>query len=242
MNVYKIIFIKKTQISINDEELESIWDYLGCLYKNGQILKNYELIDIEDKLCAFVTFPNDDALNEMNNNIYVNKFKNKICMNYEIVLELVGRSMNHDVSCTCENPSWYILYTNYALIESPVVCGDCGKIVPLYKLPHIHDHEYYDVIGWQMAYKNIDSLWMYGLSDRFTLRQLHNSNSQLSIEGRSICKAFEEKTGKPFYYYIFQNRITNKKCPICNSEWQFVKVGSLIDYKCNCCRIVTNNA
>lgn len=238
MNVYKISFLKKTEIIINEETLEPVWDYLGCLYKNGQILRNYELVHDLHGLFAYATLPDDDALNGENNNIYVNKYRDEVLKNFEIMLEIVGKNMNKDDSCACENSSWYMLYTDYSLLESPVVCGDCGKTVPLYRLPHIHDHEHFGVVGWQQAYKSIDNLWLHCLADRFTLRQLHDPNAQLSQEGREICKAFEEKTGKPFYYYLFQNRRTNKQCPICYNDWTVEEAGDCIDYKCERCRVV----
>ena len=48
MNAYKISFTSKMKIELNDDTLEPIWDYLWCLYKNGQILKDYELIESKD--------------------------------------------------------------------------------------------------------------------------------------------------------------------------------------------------
>ena len=45
MSAYKISFTPKVRIDFSDEILEPIWDYLGCLYKNGQILKNFELVE-----------------------------------------------------------------------------------------------------------------------------------------------------------------------------------------------------
>lgn len=240
MDVYRISFVDKTKI-INDEALEPIWEYLGCLYKNGQILKNYELIRSSNELFAYATLPEDSALDEKNNSIYVNKYRDMVLENFEIGLEIIGKNMNQDISCNCKESSWYILYTDYSLLESPIVCGDCQKAVPLYKLPHIQEYkEHYGVVSWQSAYNSIDRLWLYCLADRFTLRQLHDPDSQLSKEGREICKEFEENTGKPFYYYLFQNNRTSKKCPICHGEWKLEGVDTFIDYKCERCRVVAD--
>ena len=187
MNVYKINFAPKATIAFNDDILELLWDYLGCLYKNGQILKKYELIEAENSLWVYVTLPDDEALKTEYNNVYVNKYLNAVRELFNVSIEPVGKNMNQDKSCACQEPSWYMLYTDWTLSESPVVCGDCGKAVPLYKLPHIFNtDEHYGILGWQDAYKSTDVLWTYGLSDRFTFRQMHDPKSRLSKDGLDI--------------------------------------------------------
>ena len=239
LDVYKIKFINKSEIEIDDETLEFVWNYLSCLYKNGQILEGYEIIkSCENEFFSHVTLSGDDALNEANNNIYLNKHVENLSKNFEIHFELIGENMNTEKGCTCESPSWYILYADYVTTESPIICGDCGKSVPPYKLPHIRHGEHFDLISWQRDYNCIRGLWFSCLSDRFTVNQLHNPNSQLSKGGRDICKKFEELTGKPFYYYLFQNKRTSKKCPVCHGEWKLLETELFIDYKCEKCRLV----
>ena len=241
MNTYKMNFTPNAHIEYNDDILEPIWSYLGCLYKNGQILKDYELIEGNEGLWALVTLPDQEALNTENNNIYVNKYLDAVQAYFDVSSEYLGKNMNQDESCGCKEPSWYMLYTDWTLSESPVVCGDCGKAVPLYKLPHIlNSDEHYGVLGWQKAYKSTDILWMYGLSDRSTFRQMHDPRSQLSRDGISICKAFEEKLGKPFFYYLFNMYRTNKNCPICGSDWKIYGEKTFVDYKCEKCRLVAD--
>ena len=240
MNVHKISFIEKAEAEINDEILERIWDYLSSLYKNGQILKNYELIHNAEELFAYVTLPDDDALKEDHNNLYVSKYRDQVLGHFLIESEAIGRNVNQDASCECPDPSWYMLYTDYSLLESPVVCGDCGKAYPLYKLPHIRHHEHFDVLSWQKAYTSIDRLFLECLSDRFTLRQMRDPDSQLAQIGREICKDFEEITGKPFYYYLFEYRKTRKTCPVCHSDWKLEGIKSFIDFKCEKCRLVAD--
>ncbi len=241
MNSYKINFTPKSHIKYNDDILEPIWGFLGCLFKNGQILKGYELIEGKDCLWAIVTSPNDEALKEENNNIYVDKYLTAVQEYFDVSTEPLGRNMNQDVSCTCKGSSWYMLYTDWTRSESPVVCGDCGKAVPLFQLPHILDSdEHHGVVSWQEAYKSTDILWTYGLSDRFTFRQMHDPRSQLSKDGMDICKAFEEKLGKPFFYYLFNNNRTNKVCPICGADWKTPGEKTFVDYKCEKCRLVAD--
>ena len=242
MNIYKINFTPKKTMEFTEEAIKPIWSFLGCLYKNGQILEEYELMELDGSLCTFVTPPEDDALKAENNNIYGNESLAIVQENFIISSEFFGKNMDaDDESCNCKEPSWYMLYADHISSESPVVCGDCGKTVPLYKLPFIFDEkEHYSVLRWQWAYKSIDSLWMQCLSDRFTYRQLHNPTSQLSKDGRDICSAFEEKLGKPFFYYLFNSSKTSKTCPICGTDWKIYGEKTFVDYKCDKCRLVAD--
>jgi len=241
MTAYRITFTPKLNIDYNDDTLEPIWDYLGCLYKNGQILESYDLIEGQGCLWALVTLPDDEAIKAENNNVYANKYHNAVQELFTVSLEPLGKNMGQDESCSCKEPSWYMLYTDWTLSESPVVCGDCGKAVPLYKMPHILDtDEHHGVLGWQGAYNSTDKLWIYCLSDRFTFRQMHDPQSRLSEDGMSICKAFEEKLGKPFFYYLFNNSRTNKKCPMCGADWKIRGEKTFVDYKCEKCRVVAD--
>ena len=112
MNIHKVNFTLKTPVELNDDILEPIWDYLGCLYKNGQILNEYELIESEGALWAIVTLPDEEALKAENNNIYVNSYFNKSQEHFIISWEYIGENLNTNESCACKEPSWYMLYTD----------------------------------------------------------------------------------------------------------------------------------
>jgi len=248
MNCFKITFTPKAPIEDETDLRDLLWSYLGCLYKNGQILKDYMLIKTAECYTAFVTLPEDGALDEKYNNVYISDYLEKLRGFVEIGTEAVGKNLDMKNSCCCkEKPDWYMLYTNWAVEEPPVVCGRCGHEVPLYKLPHIfNEKEHNSVLGWMRAYKEIDGLFLYCLSDRFTYRQMNNPDSQLSKAGREICKEFEEATGVPFYYYVFHyqgisgNRKTPELCPSCGKDWKLTGEKAFIDYKCDNCRLVAD--
>lgn len=147
MNSVKIILSPINPIANDDDVLDLFWDYFSCLYKNGQILKNFEMIKTDDNFMVFVTLPADDALDENYNNTYVSKSFAKVQELFEISMEIIGENLNYDKSCTCEKSSWYMLYTDYSKTDSPVICGDCHKTIPLYKLPHLfNEGEHHGVL------------------------------------------------------------------------------------------------
>ena len=249
MNCIKIIFTPKTPI--NDEEAitELFWDYLASLYNNGQILGDYLFIKDNGNYFAIVTIPDDDALNDTHNNVYGSKYLDDIKNYFAITKEIIGENMNTDESCDCvEKPEWYMLYTDRGDEESPVVCGRCGKSVPLYRLPYIrvegtNGHfadEHFRVLSWQKEYKAVDKLWMACLADRFTFRQMNNVDSTLSKAGRYICKEFEDLTGIPFYYYVYHYKKTPATCPSCGGDWKLTDEENFIDFKCDKCRLVAD--
>lgn len=241
MQVFRITCTPKPDVALDEDALALIWAYLGCLYTNGQILWDYEVVQADAAWQALVTLPEDDALDEQYRSGYVQSDHQKVAERFELSMEPVGRNMNQGSACGCEDPSWYMLYTDHTLTESPVVCGDCGKTVPLYKLPYIlGEAEHFSVLSWQRAYRSVDALFMHGLSDRFTLRQMRHPQSRLSLEGRDICRAFEQAVGKPFYYYLFHYERTRKVCPVCAADWWVEEEKTFVDYRCEDCRLVAD--
>lgn len=241
MNSAKITLTPINTIENEENTIDLFWSYFSCLYNNGQILKNYEMIKSGNDFIVFITLPEDDSLDEKYNNIYVTKYVDKIKALFKISLDIIGENLNYEKSCICEKSSWYLLYTDYLETDSPVVCGDCEKSVPLYKLPHLfNENEHHGILGWKRAYSAIDGLWMYCLSDRFTYRQLNNHDSQLSKIGTNICKELEKATKTPTYYYIYQHTKSKKNCPVCGGDWKLTGKKAFIDYKCKKCRLVAD--
>ena len=249
MKCIELSFVPKAPINDVEKITELCWDYLGCLYKNGQILKDYLFIKNTDGYIAYITVPDDYALDDAHNNVYVSKCLDEIKNYFEIGKKVIGENLNTGKTCDCtEKPEWYMLYTDWTDEESPVVCGRCGRSIALYNLPYICDegtsghfeNEHYSTLSWKDEYRAVDKLWMACLSDRFTFRQMHNWDSALSKTGRHICKEFEELTGIPFYYYLFNYKKTSAKCPSCGGNWKLTGEKSFIDYKCEKCRLVAD--
>lgn len=245
MDIYKLEFLPKYEVSEEHEEL--LWDYLSSLYKNGQIMEDYNIIEQDNKYVAIITLPEKVSLDNIYCNEYVRQYREKVTQRFEISnLEYFGKNINMEDVCTCNNPSWYLMYTDYARLESPISCGDCGKGVPLYRLPKYQDErEYYTMLEWQRAYNSFDRLYMYSICDRFILRHLNNPKSELFKIGLDIRRDLEVKLHRPVYYYVFyasnySKKVHSKECPICNNHWNTSLNESIVDRMCYRCRLATD--
>lgn len=243
--VYEVSFLPKEKVHIGKEGEDNVIIFLRTLFLNGLICGDYMIYNMIYKkyqsIEAVVEGIGSDIWDESQENLYIKKYRKKVEKYFEISKKEVGFSTNYDLLCTCPSSSWYLLKTVYTGVATPVVCGDCNRRVPLYKFPHIlNEHEYYSVLGWMVAYESMDYLFMHGVHDRYTYRQLHKPDSQLAIEGREIAAAFEEITETPFYYFLYNYYNSPKKCPSCNRDWQTTKE-SIVDYKCAACRLVSDD-
>jgi len=255
---YKIKFSKKVKANhITDNEIyDMIDDYFNVLLNNGQVISGFELFAVDDDtICLTTVLPREDSLSDKNNNDYVKGRLEKLQDFFDIELVREGANLEYHASCICEKPSWYFLYNEGNHGESPLVCGDCHKPVPLYEVPCIFNEKAHDtLLCWRQAKSAMNVLWHYGLWDRFTYGQTALHNSKLNREGRKIGKALEKVLGAPVYYFIYYfceycdddehciipkglpNRIPTV-CPQCGGEW----IDDNEFCKCVKCRIITDS-
>jgi len=157
---------------------------------------------------------------------------------------ILGQNAVVNTVCSCRDSAWYILYARRNYAFSPIVCGDCFKMIPLYKLSHVElSKACQPEIGWQADYELIDKLWFYSSFDRFTYRQMSDPKSQLSKAGREICVAYEKALDKPFYYFLFHYSDSGrlrKKCPDCGGDWMLEEDIDTLSFKCDKCRLVSS--
>jgi len=249
MYYVKMTFTPFTKEEITENNVEDmdmsgdIWGYLGDLRRFGQIYKDNMLIYSGCNFQAFFFMPELDSLDEKYCSNHVIKGHEEIKKEYAITTEVLGQNAVVNELCTCRDPSWYFLYTrrNYAI--SPIVCGDCFKMIPAYKLFHVElPPNCQSELGWQMDYELIDELWFLSSFDHFTYYQMSDPESQLSRSGREICAAYEKELDKPFYYFLFyydEFEEDRKLCPICRSEWMLKENIGILTCKCDKCRLVS---
>lgn len=219
------------------QDIELIEDYLGCLYKNGQIAEYESIFTSDGTVFCCATLLEKEALIKANRNEYVIEAQAKVEQVFDIDLEEMGENWYLDRKvCECKVPSHYSLICDPSHTESPITCGDCGSPVPLYKLPKIFaEKDYYTVREFERESKAIEQLWVSGLNDKLTSKLRNSPTSPLVKKGRKICKTFEKATGVKFYYHIPFDDNSIQECPFCGNDWN-----AKDNYKCDNCRLVAN--
>lgn len=241
--MYKIAKIIITPHSYDEKTIDNIESLFSMLYMNGQILDDWIIEKHNDYFEARVTTTDDDSLDEK----YFNKYILKMVENFDLKVLIIADDALSSDSCHCKDHSYYILFNNPDDMTSPIICGDCGKEIPLIRIPYLYaEEEHYQILTFQSIYKSVNNLWMNSLSDRFSKRQIINPRSQLNIRGLEICKELEKKVHKPVYLRLanpiggwFEYETNNKnlvECPNCNGKLRFITNGS-VDKVCDGCRL-----
>jgi len=252
----KINFKPIKKIKDADAAEDHLWCYFSSLYKEGQIYREYEVVKTDEGYEAYFTMPEKDSLDGKYSNKYAHESLQKLKELFTVgELTIIGENLGSLEVCQCENPPWYKLYTVSFIESSPVICGECNKGIPLYKLPKIPIHgvissdktedEYHQILSWQTNYKCIDRLWFLSNFDRYTYRQMNNPQSLLSQQGLRIRNELEKVCGKPVYYFLFQwnNSFKSRKtCPICGENWTLPEKIADVSFKCDKCKLVSNIA
>ncbi len=231
----------------NSEEIKKAFNaYTTALELNGQILRRHRsYTSIGNEFQLRVVAPEKTTFDDANENINVTSARERFEAAYgeSVVWNCIGENKNVTGSCECKKSDYYILKGNMKDTVSPVLCGNCGNSVPLYRLPRNYSREeYYDILEWQRAYNDLNDLFKQGLDERYAYEMLNKANSSLNVEGRRIAKALNEKTGVPVYYHMFKYYGKNKnECPICGEEWKNNDEEYNVDYICHRCRLVAND-
>lgn len=221
-----------------EKYIKIIWNHLGSLYQNGQISIDFELIQTDENFIAYVTSPEMNSLEVEYDNEYVSKWKGDLAICFNITYSYIGINLNHNKSCQCSKSLWYLLQTDQSKVNSPIICGSCGKSVPLYKIPYIlGEDEHFSVLKWMKEYQSIDHIWLTDLSNRYSQNQLSNQYSQLSREGLKIRRELESVLGRPVYYYLFKKGKDKLCCSNCGNTLRPSQNSDVIDQICDACRL-----
>ena len=243
----KIELIPKKHLD-EDKAEEMIWDFLVCLKRNGQILKEYSVAK-DHNYCLYVTFPKNDSFDEKYDGIYVKERREKINEHFDIKITSLGENIQCLTYCTCSERSAIEMQTYNHDINSVFTCFDCGNPIALYELPFVEEQDdHYYVEGWQKNYSSMDTLWMTCLCDRYTGNQLRNPDSALNRQGIELAQSMSARLGYPIYYHLecmFGNKIKTKQvgkafvhvCPKCNQVMKRAKIGDDRIDICNDCKL-----
>jgi predicted nucleic acid-binding Zn ribbon protein len=237
----------------SDEQVSALNQLLGALRMNGQILgAQFPMAQTAAGYSVFLSAPERSSLDSTHANKYVRRSHEHLVTLGIDDTEVIHRGPEPESFplCTCATRSFYLLYTTYLSLESPMHCGDCFGIVPLYWLPSTADHGYYDIICWEHDYQACDQLQMNcQTGERFGTREIFNVDSSLTIRGMEICASLSALTRTKVYYYLYRNNGRSvqqehkRTCPKCQGEWRLPEaLHERFDFKCDACGLLSNIA
>lgn len=242
-----------TKLVADKEKLhKEFYSLLISLRDNGQVQGDTDNLHFDnDKICCFPLTLAKDALHKKHNTPLIDKRIKSIeaLANAKLQIKLLGKSHIHESEvCKCERSEYYILFTTFLDLSSPVRCGTCNHDVPLYKLPLFDEYGYSDILSWESNYKACDTLQINcTVGEMWAMKQMWDVNSQLSKQGTEVCKKITELSQIPTYYYLFNYRRirhsqdSKRKCPCCNGDWLVQEKNyHLYDFKCDTCKLISS--
>jgi predicted nucleic acid-binding Zn ribbon protein len=234
------------------EAAEAATSLVSTWRRNGQTVGEWQVAASREAITVYASVLERSSLSGKFANEYV---KSKLSKLSEAGLarpkvEILGRDPESARPCSCKTRESFIVFTTFLTIGSPLRCGVCFGMVPLYRIPPTDRCEYSDIFSWEGAYKACDTLQIdCGVGERFGERQLQDCESPLSREGRELCSRIEDITGTPTYYYLCRfrgrslRRERERKCPNCNRRWLLEEPWhKLVDFRCEPCRLVSSIA
>ncbi|PHS02860.1 MAG: hypothetical protein COA78_20175 [Blastopirellula sp.] len=252
MYTISLNFIATSKLNV-EGQIDAVNSLLGAWRMNGQVLNNhFPTAKTEAGYSVYVNVPESDSISDEFQNKYVKKFTDELLSNGLSKPEVIilGKEPECADSCSCVDSEFYILFTTYVMLESPLRCGKCFGTVPLYRIPKSYEEEYYNIICWQSDYKSCDSLQMNcTVGERFATNQMSSIETPLSSKGLEVCEFISSKTDMPVYYYLYKGpgksykNEAMRKCPKCNGAWlQSEPLHEIFDFMCSKCKLLSNIA
>ena len=218
-----------------------IWESFDVLRKAGQVYENFHVVAEDGAYAVYVIMPDADALDLNYCADEAVAIITKLAAIFSLKVESLGTSVTCEDSCECAAPTWYMLYTDLSTEESPVVCGDCGKPVPLYKIPKILDKEgQSNFLNWQEQLKAIQKLDIQNYNPTFTDAEIYSRDSRINKMGRSLCRALEKAKAVPVFYHMELKKGADASCPVCGREWSPSANEQVAGRICTFCRIAVD--
>ncbi|MCF6236025.1 MAG: Zn-ribbon-containing protein [Gammaproteobacteria bacterium] len=233
-----------------EDWIDWAYDYVFHLDRTGQIIKKDHPIIVDDlTLRVPVICPEKDSLFLKYCSEYSLDLIEKIEKNTGSTIESIftGRDAGNPNYTVPENSSYYILRNGW---ESPLLCGDTHRPIPLYRFPGT-DHngvDYDNIYFWNQDFERLSGLWLSsGAYEAFTQEQMQNPFSSINKSGRKLCALVEKLTAVPTYYFLFnyrdgsQKQDQQRKCPITGNDWLIADKTSsdFIAFKCDESRLVS---
>ena len=234
------------------EELEdAVESYLAALFKGGQICGERFLTLTKGKLNAHVLLAAPEAMSLRFHTAWGKKKLAEVVSLFR--REPVWKILDDDVGKTSSKwrgAPFIYLCTDWCRWCSPVCRGDGKHPVPLFTLP-VSDQVKEDLYGWQKSYRELDDVCMTsGPAEMPAYRQLVDPRSELSDDGRRLCREIENVTGIPTYYYLIRYwgrsmGEDERNCSGCGEGWkasepEYGEKFHQFHFKCESCRLVSH--
>ena len=238
------------------EMSDLVESYLVSLARNGQIFYDTNrVIPWQEKVIAYVDLVGPQAF--------------KLKYHSQDGMEKLGKVKDyfkqepvwgiHQDDPPTRETSWkkassLFLYTNPIELSSPISHGDREVDIPVYLFP-FSDEMRDEIYRWQRKCKHIAQIWSDGDALEISAyRELTLPDSELSQQGRSLCKEIENATGIPTYYYLDRfyryedyEKECCRPCPCCGKPWHVPSDTDFLhdpffqfSFRCKTCRLVSH--
>jgi predicted nucleic acid-binding Zn ribbon protein len=253
MYVTRISFSRMNSPAQGEESsTETVDRVLGTWRMNGQVCgREWPFVSEGSGYSITALTPERNSLESVFNSSYVTAALARAeAEGLHMAWQSLGLDAESSPACSCANPSAYVLFTTYVTLTPPIRCMDCFQSVPLYRMKPMDSGEFYEVICWQSDYQSCDGLQMNcRVLERAATQEMSDLNSSLTEAGRKNCQTLAASSGRPFYYYLYQDSGEShqaelaRRCPGCDGEWKLAScLHSHFDFKCDCCNLLSNIA
>ena len=235
-----------------ENQFEAVSSYLDSLWKNGCRAQSYVLSRENEHLLAYVDLSREEALDEQFSTEWTRRSLNEAqeAFGSEITVQILDETPGKTCEATWETAGSLILYTSYGDDGSPVIRGDDGVEVALFRLP-LDQETLQDLQYWALCYRSMDVVWILNRDLEVpAYKQLVEPKGCLQQQGRDLAQTIEEKTSLPTYSYLMRfwgRRLEEQEqarvCPSCGEPWF---IGESDDsglrsfpFRCDPCRLVS---
>lgn len=234
----------------SDELVDTAYDFIGALRRNGNVLSGELLSSTQNKLHAHVAVPETDSVDPSHLSARAKQVLAKGEHTFTLTCRILGRFAEGVEPCSCDDRPGFVLFTTFLDCSPPLRCIECFGYVPLYRIPPEESGDFGGLLHWESNYKACDTLQMNcAVGEKFAEGEMSTFSSRLSRSGMDICDGIKKRTGKPTYYYLYYGtgkRLQTerqRKCPKCEGEWFLSEtLFAKFDFRCDRCHLLSNVA
>ncbi len=227
----------------DDAMLALLDEFLVQLARNGLILEGGATTTVEGcELVMTVIAQDEYAIDEKYMSYDTRQLLKKILQRCKGLPKVIPKqNLIYPAHCTCSHHDILIMQSPPLWEGSPVMCGDCGRSIPLYQIvTDSTEREFDDMLHWRKLRLGYLEMYECGVNQKESETMLKGCASDLSLSGRRLAGMVEAATGVMTLYPLF-SRFEQKpdKCPQCGGDW-VNHYTDAVKYErfCRACRLV----